>query len=119
MGGAIIAIIQLVSHTLYPVPEGLDLADELAMEKHIASLPIGAFLMVLLSYALGALAAGFTSAKLSKPHGRVPALICGVVLTILGLINLLMIPHPIWFWLAALSVFIPFSYLGFILTRKN
>lgn len=117
-GAIVIAIVQLISHTLYPLPDGLSIADHEAMAEHIQHLPIGAFILVLASWALGALVAGFVAARLDKPHGRVPAILSGVVLTLYGFLTLLFIEHPLWFWVAGLSLFVPMAYFGYHINKK-
>lgn len=38
-------------------------------------------------------------------------IILGVLLTLAGIANNLMLPPPLWFWIASLVVFIPAAYV--------
>jgi hypothetical protein len=78
----------------------------------MASAPVGALVVVLVGWALGSVAGGFLATLISRkpPYGH--ALILGVVLTLAGVANNLMLPPPVWFWVATFAVFLPATYVG-------
>lgn len=117
-GCIVVFSIQAISHQLYPVPEGLDFNSAEAAKLFIASLPIGAFLMILLSYLTGSLVSGFVAALL-VPEKKIPtALITGTIFFIFGILNILMIPHPVWFAITSSLIYHPFSFIGGILAIR-
>ena len=61
----VVSIVQMVSHQMYPPPPGFDFEDREALAQLIAEAPLGALLMVLLSYALGTMVGAFVAAKFS------------------------------------------------------
>ncbi len=70
----------------------------------VATMPPGAFGMILLGWFLGTFAGAFLAARIgrSAAYGFViGALLLGAAVT-----NMLMIPHPPWFWAASLIVFV-------------
>jgi len=109
---AVILIIQSINSTMYPLPLGINPEDTEAIMKAYANLPTEALLIVLLSYALGSFAGGLTAALISKPGKIINAVIVGIILLIMGLVNLASITHPFWFWVAAIIIFIPFTVFG-------
>jgi hypothetical protein len=74
----------------------------------MASAPVGAFLVVLLGWVLGGLAGGWTAAKIANGTGT----IVGILLTLAGIANNLMLPPPLWFWIAGMIVLFPSAYCG-------
>jgi hypothetical protein len=93
-GGMVVVTVEALGHRVYPFPADLDLNDPKALGEYIAQLPAGAFLFVLLAYALGALAGSMVASLIG---GRTPGIIVGALLCLFGFLNLAMIPHPIWF----------------------
>lgn len=111
-GGIATYIVEAFSAKYYPLPEGIDPGNIEAMKAHIASLPIGAYLFIILAWAMGSLAGGFVAGIIVKEKATLYALIVGAILMSFGLINLIMVPHPVWFWFAGMSVYLPFAWMG-------
>jgi hypothetical protein len=99
---------------LYPelgkAAEGM--TDREKVRALMASAPVGALLVVIVAWALGGVAGGWTTARLSPRAGLAHALVLGSLLTLAGVANNLMIPPPSWFWIASLFVMIPAARLG-------
>lgn len=111
IGGAVIYLVESIGHKIYTLPENFDWTDPEVIESHIASLPIGAFVVVLLAYILGSFAGGFMAA-VYKNSGLPNVIAVGIVLLLLGLLNMLMIQHPTWFLVVSLMIYVPSAYLG-------
>lgn len=112
-GSAVIYLVESISHKLYPFPSNIDMYDKVAMKEYIFSMPLSAFLILLIAYELGGFFTGFFAALLSIPELRkINAMISGALLTIGSAINLILIPHPIWFIITSLLIFMPFAYFG-------
>jgi hypothetical protein len=94
---------------LYPelgkLAEGV--TDREVIRGILADAPVGAFLVVIFGWALGSLTGGFVTAWIARRTPAGHALILGGLLTLGGIANNLMIPPPIWFWIAGLVVLVP------------
>ena len=117
IGGAIagvfgVVMVEAISSLLYPLPPGLDMNDREAMIAHQASLPAGAFAMVLAAHATGSFLGGAVCAFISRRKAYDRALIIGLLLMVAGILTLLAMPHPVWFALADVVVYVPFAFLG-------
>jgi hypothetical protein len=88
------------------------IADREAIRGLLASAPVGALLVVLLGWVLGSAAGGWVSARLAGRARVAHALVTGALLTLAGVANNLMIPPPLWFWIAGLVVFVPPAWLA-------
>jgi hypothetical protein len=100
----VIMLVQLLGAVLYPAPAGFDPKDPEALTALTASLPLGAFLMVLLGYLLGAVAGGYLAARLAPSRRAVHAGIVAAFLLAGSIMNLVSIPHPAWFLAANLLI---------------
>jgi hypothetical protein len=109
-GMLLLAGVENVGVLLYPPPKGIDVHDVKAMQKMMASMPIGAFLFVLAGFLIATTAGCYLAARVSKMRG--PAIFVGALFLVGGIANLLMVPHPIWFWIACIVVFIVATIAG-------
>ena len=111
-GVVLIMAVQALSARLYPPPPGLDLTDRAALADLVRQMPVGALLMVELSYAVGSLAAGMAVRMASRDRPYVLAAIVGTFLTVAGFVNLAAIPHPVWFAVVTTATYVPCAVLG-------
>jgi hypothetical protein len=86
--------------------------DREVVRALLAGAPIGAFLVVILGWVLGSFAGGWIAARVAGRSGVAHGLVLGVLLTLAGIANNLMIPPPLWFWFASLIVLLPSAYAG-------
>lgn len=100
-------------HLIYPelgrAAEGL--TDREAIRQVMAAAPVGAFLVVLFGWILGSVAGGYVAAKITAVAPMRHAIITGVLLTLAGIANNLMLPPPTWFWIG-IVVFLPAAWFG-------
>lgn len=112
IGGVAIMAMEMLGHSLYPPPAGIDFNDPAQVAEMVANAPVAALLMVILAYVVGGIVAGFICGLLKPKTQNYQPFVVGVILTFFGLMNLLMIPHPIWFWISTLIAFVPTALLG-------
>lgn len=112
LAGIVVFAVQAIGHRVYPPPEGLDTKNIEAMKAYVATLPMGALLFVLVAYVLGSFAGGWLAAKIARTTQMHVPLTVGGVQLFFGIVNLLMIPHPAWFAVASVLVFLPSAYFG-------
>ncbi len=86
--------------------------DREAIRALLASAPVGAFLVVIAGWILGGAAGGWTTARLAARATTRHGLVLGALLTLAGVANNLMVPPPLWFWIASLVVLMPAAYVG-------
>ena len=93
-GGAIVFVTEAIGHSLFPPPADIDLSNPDDVKRLMASLPAGAFAMVLLGWFLG----GFAGAYVAHAIARKPvaAWAVAVIFILFTIMNFFMIPHPAW-----------------------
>ncbi|MCU0359783.1 MAG: hypothetical protein MUF75_03535 [Bacteroidia bacterium] len=85
--------------------EGLKASMHLFQPKH--------FLFPWLAHALGTLVGAFLAAKIAGSHHRTLALVVGILFLIAGIMNVVMLPSPLWFTLVDLLLaYLPMAWLG-------
>ena len=108
---AAIMAIQMLSHQVYPIPEGLDLNDRAAVKAHMDGAPVSALMIVLAGYAIGAFLGGLVATVIGKER-PMPAFMIGLLLAIGGVANAFMMPQPIWLSAASIIIVIPLALAG-------
>lgn len=118
VSGLVISFVQWIGHYVYPVVglDGNTSRDEL--KRKIAKLPFGAFIFVELAYILGSLCGGAVISLSASPEliSRAATLLA-FALTVCGVLNLLAIPHPLWFSIISTASFFPSVFSGVFLIR--
>lgn len=107
-----------IGHSIFPMPTGLNMEDKAALKTFMESLPIGAYLLVFGGWLFGSLEAGFIAQKISQQQNNLLPIIIGSILTASGALNFYLIPHPMWFVIAGLVVFIPSVVVGWNLALR-
>lgn len=107
----IIHIMQFINGALYPVGEGVRLAEPAVYERFIRENPL--FLMgVLFSNMTGCFTGG-ALARLIQPDLPVRfAGWVGAVLLGLEIYNLVWVAYPVWFWFLTLLIYLPAAWAG-------
>jgi hypothetical protein len=100
--GVVIAVILIIAiealgHAVYPPPDGLDITNKEAMQAYVMGAPIAALLFVMGAWLVATLAGGLLACFIARETPLVYAAIVGGLVLLGTIINLLSIPHPLWF----------------------
>lgn len=112
LGGLVVGSVEWLGHWLYPLPTGLDIDDPKELALAMAELPIGAFLMVLLAWFMGALCSAALASWLGRPESVLCGVLAAMVMLAFAVMMLIMIPSPLWFILVTPLVFVFGGGLG-------
>lgn len=104
-------VLTSVSGVLYPPPAMMDIHDAEAFARYVASLPALAIVLVLIAHLGGAFVGGWAAARMSVSTPMQWALWVGGVAMVGGILNLLMIQHPVWMW-AEVPFYLVLAWLG-------
>jgi uncharacterized protein YacL len=55
---------------------------------------------------------GWVTARMAYRSPITHGLVLGAIFLAAAVVNLLLIPHPVWFWVVGVAVFLPTAYLG-------
>ena len=126
--GVIVAVVFIIAiealgHSVYPVPEGLDITDTEAMQAYVTGLPIGAFLFVMGAWLVATLAGGLLACLIARETPLVYSAVVGGLVLLGTIINLMSVPHPSWFSITSVLAIIAMIFvtgrLGASLARPS
>ncbi len=120
IGGIVNMGIIILGSQLIPPPAG---ADMTSMESIKASMHLFRpqhFVTPFLAHALGTLIGALLAALIAASHRLKFALGIGVFFMLGGLVNVFLLPAPVWFAAADLILaYLPMGWLGWKLSRKE
>ena len=106
----IVACVEAVNLVVFPLPKGINMFDREALKAAMAAMPVTAKVVVLAGWALGAFVGTFLAAKISKNAAL--GIVVGALLLTAAVLNMLSMPHPAWFWAAAIVIYLVTTALG-------
>ncbi|WP_109831613.1 hypothetical protein [Reichenbachiella versicolor] len=111
-GSAINMAIVTASSYIIPPPEGADITTMEGLKESIHLFQPKHFIMPFLAHALGTLN-GAVAAALIATNRMTMAIVVGVFFLIGGIINIMMLPSPLWFnSIDLIFAYIPMAWLG-------
>ncbi len=105
-------IAETINGNLHPAPTTLDYKNTIAVRAFYENQPISLWLLVLAGWIIGSLLCGFLIKLISKSDNKKLPIIAGCILTLSAVANFFSLPHPTWFIVVGLLVFIPSTLLG-------
>jgi hypothetical protein len=93
----IIIAIEALGHSLFPLPAGMDVTDTDAMKAYIVTLPTAALLIVMAAWIIATLAGGIIACIIARETPLIYSAIIGGLVLLGTIINLMSLPHPLWF----------------------
>lgn len=115
IAGILVWLVEMLGHSIYPPPPGLDFADAEAMRTYVATLPVGAFLFVGGAWFIATLCGTFVACKIGTAKPLTFAVVVGGLMLIATAANLVMIPHPVWFSILGVAGIVIAAWLGMTL----
>lgn len=116
---ALVAVIEMTGHALFPVPGRVDMSTRATMEAPV-QIPLAALLSVLVAWFVATFVGGSIAALIAPSKPRVYAALVGAVVLAGAIANLLMIPHPVWFTVAAVIGIVAAAWgAGALLARRR
>lgn len=98
-----VAVVEIVNVLIFPPPAGLDVNDPAALAAVIAEAPAYKLVLVPVAWFLAAALGGWIAAKIAGRASLAHAFFIAGLLILAAILNMLMIPHPAWFWVAGLA----------------
>ena len=111
-GFIVVALVESLASTMYTRPAELDFGNREAVRTFVDTLPASAFLMVLAAHIMGVFTAGMTSVLVIGKRWFLGPAFLGLLMLIAGIFNLILIPHPAWFGILDLMVYVPTAIIG-------
>ena len=94
----LVVLVELGSSIVHPFPPGVDPTDIEACKAHVARYPAGVLLAAGVAWVGTAFVSAWLATRLGMGRHRAHGLVVGVILLALAVMNMSMLPYPIWFW---------------------
>jgi hypothetical protein len=108
--GVMVFLVEIAGHFLLPMPPGVDPTNPDSMKANAQNLPLVSLAAVLVAWCAGSFVGGLVAAFVSRDQKMLCALITGLFIIGSGIATMVMIPHPIWFWIVAILLPLPFAW---------
>lgn len=117
LAGLVVAVLTMLASeyigmSLFPLPPGTQLDTEADLARLIASAPTGKLLWVLFGWTLAAFVGGWVASRISRRHRVAAAISVGVFIVVGVVLNVSMLPHPLWMTVAGIALPIPAAWLA-------
>ncbi|PIR86211.1 hypothetical protein COU14_00305 [Candidatus Kaiserbacteria bacterium CG10_big_fil_rev_8_21_14_0_10_44_10] len=109
-------LFEFVNSFFFPFPEDMAVKEVKAFTD---TLPWTVYILVFLGWIVGSFLAGYTTTRLAGEQVFRFSLIVGIILTLLGVVNNMMIGHDMVFNVIGLPMFLIFTYLGHLYCRRT
>ena len=118
-GGTLNMLLITLSSSIIPPPPGADLTTAEGLQASMHLMEPRHFIMPFLAHALGTLLSGFLAALLVKERKLAAAVMTGLVFLVGGIMNVRMLPAPLWFNILDLAAaYLPMAWLGYLLQQR-
>ena len=104
----IVLLMDAVVGRMYPLPPGTDMRNPESLRQAVAALPVKAFVLLVVGWALAAGVGAYVGARLATHAHAIHGMIVALFVLVATVSNLARIPHPVWMWPAAI-VLIPLA----------
>ncbi len=112
VAGILIAVVEAIGHLVYPPPPGINPTDPESLRTALELVPVGALVSVLFAWGIGTFAGSWLAARIAGRSGLAHGMVVGLLMLAAGVANILMDPHPLWFWFPGVAVFPLTAWLG-------
>lgn len=112
-GGVVNMSLIMISGCIIPPPEGANLLTMEGLKASMHLMEPKHFIMPFLAHALGTFAGALVATLIAAKHKMRIALGISIWFMIGGLINIIMLPSPVWFTILDLAgAYLPFGFLA-------
>ena len=119
VGFVIVFIGDATTHALSPIPANLNVADKTSIANYISSIPLYVMVIMAIFWLLSAFTGALLAARINRSEWKNTALITGSFLMAASVLNLILIPHPLWMWLVVIIGYLPVALLaGYLIKPK-
>ena len=122
IGGMVNISIVMFSSSVITPPAGANLTTMEGLQAAMPLMEPKHFLMPFLAHAIGTLVGAILAASMAVNHKMRFAIIIGIFFLAGGIINIFMLPSPVWFIIVDIGfAYIPMAYLGgkFVFRKSN
>ncbi len=111
-GFVIVFVGDSTSHAINPPPIGLNFMDKNVMLAYVASIPTYVLVIMMFFWLFSSFMGGMVAGRINRVEWKRSGVITGAILMAAAILNMALIPHPLWMWITALIGYIPAAFIG-------
>ena len=92
----VVVVVETIGLQIFHQPAGMDPIDPESVRRHMAEIPTGSFVTVLVAWALGAFTGPWVTRRVAGASPRWPAFIVVGLFVAMCAYNLVVVPGPTW-----------------------
>jgi hypothetical protein len=108
----VVTLFDVLSIMMFPLPPGFDTTDPAAMQALAESLPVGAFIILIVGWAVASFAGSWVAGRIGSHAPFIHSVVFTGLFLIVGIVNLLFVPHPAWVWMAGIAAYVVGGFAG-------
>jgi len=112
VGVIIVMVGDAATHFLFPPPPDLNIENKEQMIVFVKSIPNSVFLIMFSFWILSSFTGGFVAGKINKAGWKRSSIVTGTILMAAAIINIVLLPHPVWMIIGVIILYIPAAWLG-------
>src|SRR5262249_30036218 len=110
LAGLVVAAVLVVgveafSSVVHPFPPDVDPTDYEVCKAHVARYPAWVLAVAVLAWGLTTFSGAWLATRIGPGRHRAHGVVVGLILLALVVVNMSMLPYPVWFWVANLLAF--------------
>lgn len=118
IGGVMIWALEALGHQLFPIPFKIDPNNLEDLRNLMYMIPVESLISIIVAHAIGVFT-GLCVAKVIQKDSVIPIYIVGGMFLLSTGLNLMVIPHPVWFSIADVAGVLIVSLLFIRSMNKN
>lgn len=99
IGGVMIWALEALGHQLFPIPFKIDPKNLEDLKNLMFKIPVESMIAIIVAHVVGVFT-GLAVAKTIQKNSMIPIYIVGGLFLLSTGLNLMVIPHPVWFTIA-------------------
>ncbi len=107
----LVALVEVVTLAFHPFPEGADTTDQAVVAAHVEKFPHWVLAIAVVGWGVTVYASAWVATRLGTGRHAAHGIAVGGLLILAAVVNMLMLPYPVWFEVANV-VILPLALWG-------
>ncbi|MBK8516983.1 MAG: hypothetical protein IPL55_12100 [Saprospiraceae bacterium] len=118
-GSILVSVLESLILALFTLPPEMNRADIGAVTAYIERSETRELALYLLIHALGAFLSGWIIGRFAASSWPLLAFVTGLIWTFIGVSEIVLLSHPLWYAISDTCVYLPMTILGLKLTARQ
>jgi hypothetical protein len=115
----VVFIVDILNSLIFPPPPGIDMNDQEAMRAFAERLPVGAFVILITGWGVASFVGSWIAGRIGRHAPFVHSMVFTGLFLMVGISNLILIPHPIWVWVIGIAAYVGSGFAGARLATRR